>query len=108
MLDSVLKITVSLLNGIHYLHDENTFHGEIRTENILVDGSYHLKLVEKALLSPSEWEVVVAQGMGLRVLRGRGVLLSPCILDCLRERATQMANYDPFKADIFAIGMIVL
>jgi hypothetical protein len=23
----VLKITASLLNGITYLHDENTFHG---------------------------------------------------------------------------------
>ena len=40
----VLKITISLLNGIKYLHDENVFHGEIRTENILVDGSFHLKL----------------------------------------------------------------
>jgi hypothetical protein len=51
---------------------------------------------------------VIAQGMGYKVLRGKGVLLSPCILDCLQERATQIANYDPFKADIFAIGMIVL
>lgn len=27
----VLKIAVSLLNGINYLHEEKTFHGEIRT-----------------------------------------------------------------------------
>lgn len=74
----------------------------------MVDGSYHLKLVERALLNPSNWQIVVAQGMGYKLLRGKGVLLSPCILDCLRENATQMANYDPFKADIFAIGIIIL
>lgn len=41
-------------------------------------------------------------------MKGKGVLLSPCILDCLKSKTTQMANYDPFKADIFAIGMILL
>jgi hypothetical protein len=50
----------------------------------------------------------MAKGSGYKVLKGKGVLLSPCILDCLKEKATQMANYDPFKADIFAIGMILL
>ena len=74
----------------------------------MVDNMYHLKIVEKALLSPSNWEVVISQGTKFRVLKGKGVLLSPCILDCLREKSTQLANYDPFKADIYAIGMILL
>ena len=64
--------------------------------------------MEKALLSPSNWEVVVAQGSKFKVLKGKGVLLSPCILECLKESSTQLANYDPFKADIYAIGIILL
>ena len=46
--------------------------------------------------------------MGYKILKGRGVLLSPCILDCISDRSTQIVNYDAFKADIYAIGMILL
>ncbi len=108
----VMKIMVSLINGIGYLHGQGVFHGEIRTETVLVDGGYHLRMVERAILGDADWRVVVEKGIGngvgMKILRGKGVLLSPCILECLREKTTQMANYDPFKADIFAIGMILL
>jgi hypothetical protein len=50
----------------------------------------------------------MSKSSNYKVLKGKGVLLSPCILDCLKEKTTQMANYDPFKADVFAIGMILL
>lgn len=52
--------------------------------------------------------MVFSQGSKFRVLKGKGVLLSPVVLECLREKSTQLANYDPFKADIYAIGMILL
>ena len=36
------------------------------------------------------------------------MLFSPIILKCLFNKKTQLAMYDPFKADIYAIGMVML
>ena len=44
----------------------------------------------------------------VKLIKGKGVLFSPSILRCLFNQKTQMTAYDPFKADIFAIGMIML
>lgn len=60
------------------------------------------------LLGGDNWELVIHEDKGLKILRSKGVLLSPSILDCLGHESTQMVNYDPFKADIFTVGMIVL
>ena len=59
-------------------------------------------------MNPTNWEVVIDQQNGFKILKGKSVLLSPCILECLKERSTQLSGYDPFKADIYAIGMILL
>ena len=42
------------------------------------------------------------------MIKGKGILFSPCILKCLYHQKTQINLFDPFKADIFAIGMIML
>lgn len=44
----------------------------------------------------------------MKLIKGKGVLFSPCILKCLFFQKTQINSYDPFKADIYAIGMIML
>jgi hypothetical protein len=36
------------------------------------------------------------------------VLFSPILLQCLFHKKTQLAEYDPFKADVYAVGMIML
>ena len=40
--------------------------------------------------------------------KGQGVLFSPVFFKCLSERKTQLGQYDPFKGDIWAVGMILL
>ena len=44
----------------------------------------------------------------MKILKGKGILLSPCIFDCVENQKTQLVEYDPFKADIFALGIILL
>ena len=44
----------------------------------------------------------------MRLAKGQGTLFSPCILKCLFHQKTQIASYDPFKGDVWAIGMIML
>lgn len=42
------------------------------------------------------------------VLKGRGILFSPAIMRCLENRKTQLHAYDPFKGDVFSMGMLLL
>jgi serine/threonine protein kinase len=56
MLSNVVwKILISLTNAIAHLHQNGIFHGEIRVENVLIDGDYHMKLAEKLLLPHTNW-----------------------------------------------------
>jgi hypothetical protein len=36
------------------------------------------------------------------------VLFSPIVFQCMFHKKTQLAEYDPFKADVYAVGMIML
>jgi serine/threonine protein kinase len=98
---------LSLLNATKHLHDHKAIHGEIRVENVLIDEEYHIKLVEKALLSTTNWSIELGKE-NITLIRGRGVLFSPCLLRCLFHQRTQLADYDAFKADVYAVGMILL
>jgi serine/threonine protein kinase len=103
----VWKILISLANAVKHLHEISVYHGEIRMENVLIDGDYHMKLVEKSLLHPLNWQIEMNKE-NVKLIKGKGVLFSPCILKCLYHQKTQINSYDPFKADIYAIGMIML
>ena len=98
---------ISLANALKHLHEINCFHGEIRMENLLIDGDYHMKLVESSLLNSLNWQIELSN-QNVKLIKGKGVLFSPCILRCLKSQRTQISEYDPFKADIFAMGMIML
>jgi serine/threonine protein kinase len=103
----VWKILISLTNAIKHLHQKGIFHGEIRVENVLIDGDYHMKLAEKLLLPQMNWEVEL-QKENVKLIKGKGVLFSPILLMCLSHKKTQLAEFNPFKADVYAVGMIML
>ena len=73
------KIFISLINAIQHLHALKIFHGEIRLDNVLIDGDYHMKLVEKGLLNVGGGWKVETEGK-VRLEGGRGIYFSPCIL----------------------------
>lgn len=74
---------------------------------MLIDGDYHMKLVEKSLLNSTNWSIEMTKE-NVKLIKGKGILFSPCILKCLYHQRTQITSYDPFKADVFAVGMILL
>ena len=43
--------------AIGYLHTKGIMHRDLKLENILIDGDYHMKLVERSLLNPSGWQI---------------------------------------------------
>lgn len=66
-----------------------------------------MKLVDRSLLNSFNWEIALQQE-NVTLIKGRGILFSPCILKCLSNKKTQIVSYDPFKADVWAVGMIML
>ncbi len=66
-----------------------------------------MKLVDRSLLNPFNWEITLSQET-VTLIKGKGILFSPCILKCLFHKKTQIVSYDPFKGDIWAVGMIML
>lgn len=73
----------------------------------MIDGDYHMKLTERVLMGEENWQVGLA-GKTVKMLKGKDVIFSPAILRCLQHNRMQMVSYDPFKGDIFALGIILL
>lgn len=66
-----------------------------------------MKLTERTLMDGDSWQIGFSN-QNVKMLKGKGILFSPCILRCLQHNRMQMVSYDPFKGDIFAIGIIML
>ena len=66
-----------------------------------------MKLVQKSLISANNWKIQT-NTKDLKLIKGKGILFTPSIFKCLFNQKTQISYFDPFKADIFAIGMIML
>lgn len=44
----------------------------------------------------------------MSIIKGKGILFAPTIMRCLENKKTQINSYDPFKGDIFSVGMVML
>jgi hypothetical protein len=52
---------------------------EIGFETVIIDEDYQVKLIERALLDTVSWVVDCKRG-GVKLVKGYGVLFSPCIV----------------------------
>ncbi len=95
-----------LLAALSHLHSSREFHGEIKVADVLLD-SQSVRLVDRALVVNSGWQLDLAHD-NITILRGKNILFAPSIMKCLENQKTQMQAYDPFKADIFSVGMVML
>lgn len=91
---------------MEYLHERKEFHGEIKMSDVLIDVNGNIKLIDKAFSITSF--KLGQQGENISILKGKGILFPPSIMRCLENKKTQINAYDPFKADIFSIGMVML
>ena len=74
--------------------------------DILVDENNQIKLIDKVIATSSF--KLGQQGQSISILRGKGILFAPSIMKCLENKKTQINAYDPFKADVFSVGMVML
>ena len=104
--EQVHKILYDLTLVLSYMHDSREFHGEIKMTDVLVDKSNNIRLIDK-IIGVTGFKLTQV-GQNLAILKGKGILFAPSIMRCLENKKTQISSYDPFKADIFSVGMVML
>ena len=82
-----------LIDAVEYLHTKGVAHGDIKPENILVDGTFNLKLADFGSAAK------FSKGSLSAYKTETSPYLSP-------EKHVE-ESYDPFKADIFALGVVL-
>ena len=84
-----------VVQAIHYCHQRNVTHRDIKLENILVGRDNQIRLCDFGFAQPT-WKPVTK-------VYGTEGYMAPEIIDS--DRTTN--NYDGVKADIFSLGVIL-
>ena len=82
-----------LINGIEYIHNKGIAHRDLKPENLLLDKDKKLKIIDFGLSN---------------FFDGKKYLSTPCGSPCYASPEMVAGNnYDGFKIDIWAIGIIL-
>lgn len=81
--------------------EQKFFHGDIYANNIAMNSEGELKVWDNAVVSQHANSLVKAFS------QKNNCYLSPVQMDSFAEKNTKI-NYDVFKADVFALGMLMM
>ncbi len=86
----IIKIFMQLLNGVNYLHSKGVIHGDIKTDNILLDEKNNIKISffgTSALFKGNNGDIIEDNKK--------------------KDKIKKLENYDS-KVDIYNIGLAML
>jgi serine/threonine protein kinase len=94
--------------AINYLHSNNIAHRDIKTDNVLINDKLMIKLIDfgfaRQLSSPIDCLQVNFQFKRLKTNKNQEFSGTPCYLS---PEIIQRKAYNPFKADVWAIGVFL-
>jgi len=100
--EEIVRYFYSLVSGLEYLHNKRIYHGDIKPNNLLLDGSGALKITDvgiaKHVEEGDEYQTVTEQ-------IGAYQYLAPEILGAERKDIKKDVLA---KADIWSLGVVVL
>ena len=96
------SILASCIVGLSHLQKSNLKHGCLRSSSILISPDGIIKVYDPiATGSPSNYDTLLSHRDTPHIY------LSPEQVEALKEEKVQH-DYDPFRSDIFTMGMVVL
>lgn len=96
------SILASCIVGLSHLQKSNIKHGCLRSSSILISPDGIIKVYDPiATGSPSNYDTLLSHRDTPHIY------LSPEQVEALKEEKVQH-DYDPFRSDIFTMGMVVL
>lgn len=87
------KLFTQIVGAVYYAHSLNCVHRDLKLENILLDKNGNAKLTDFGFTRES------IQKTNLETICGTTVYMSP--------ELTERKNYDGFKIDVWALGVIL-
>lgn len=97
-LDEVLEIGRQIAEGLAEAHGQGILHRDLKTENVMLQGSGHAKILDFGLAKPQQQEDDESQ------LTATGRVLGTC-----RSMSPEQARGLPldFRSDLFSLGVLM-
>jgi serine/threonine protein kinase len=95
-MDEAVHVILQIARGMEYVHGQKVVHRDLKSSNILV----------RKGTEGGQLEVKVADfGLSMK-LTPRGALLDVGTPRWMSPEVIRLAQYDPFKSDVFSFGMV--
>jgi serine/threonine protein kinase len=95
-MDEAVHVILQIARGMEYVHGKKVVHRDLKSSNILV----------RKGTEGGQLEVKVADfGLSMK-LTPRGALLDVGTPRWMSPEVIRLAQYDPFKSDVFSFGMV--
>jgi len=85
----------SVLDGLEACYDSGYYHGDLKTENILIDGNFEIKISDFGFSNKYEHDTMVYSQIGT------DGYYAPEVYNCHTN------GFDPLMNDIFAVGVML-
>lgn len=93
--DSVLKLLIGIAKGLVYLHERRLVHGNLTSQNVLLDKNLHVKLINMRLMEHESlvlFRAIAKNSVDVRWLAPELMSINPVFLS---------------SADIYSFGLIM-
>ena len=90
------RLFAQVCSAVSYLHSRRIAHRDIKLENVVLDARWNARLIDFGAAEH------VAGGQRLSALQGTPASMAP---EVLRAAAAKTGDFDPFAADIWALGI---
>ena len=101
--NELLKFIHDVLSATAFLESKRLVHGDVRSEFIYYDAKYHRYILVDRLGSLSEMNVAQYEN----IQDGQFLYMSPILFDELMSNNLEV-DHNPFKSEVFSVGMLIL
>ena len=100
----IMKFLTHVLEGLVYLQENSYIHGDIRPEYIFYDARKARYILLDRLGDASSYSQAQRNNL---VYENKNIFMSPQMFAQL-TRGAQTVRHDPFKSEVFTLGMVLL
>lgn len=100
----IMKFLTHLLEGLVYLQEHRFVHGDLRPEYVFYDARKARYILLDRLGDPSSYSQAQRNNL---VYENKNIFMSPAMFNQL-SRGAQRVEHNPFKSEVFALGMVLL
>ena len=106
--EQLINILYNLVKSFAILQKKGICHRDVKPQNILCfsDNEYKISdFGEAKNFKNNNYKFNIEENTMEQTLRGTELYMSPVLFQALRARSHQYVTYNPYKSDVFSLGM---